>query len=153
MLTTLVSNEPGTAKELSMNAKATIAIVNNERNIVTSLRMELEAEGFMVRVYADTASALALLEEPADLALLDKTNPPIGGIELFKRLRARHRMPVIFLSAWAEELEEEFKDSDLEAEGYIPTPFSQRLVIARIREVLARRLQRSSIALVSPRSF
>lgn len=110
-----------------MNPKPTIAIVNNERNIVTSLRMALEAEGFRVRGYPDTAEALALLEDPADLALLDKTNPPLGGIELFKRLRAQHRMPVIFLSAWAEELEQEHNGTALEAEGYIPTPFSQRL--------------------------
>ncbi len=121
-----------------MKPRATIAIVNNERNIVTSLRMALEAEGFRVRGYTDTVSALALLEDPADLALIDKTNPPLGGVELFKRLRARHRMPVIFLSAWAEELEEEHKGTELEAEDYIPTPFSQRLVIANISEVLRR---------------
>ncbi|MBS0234247.1 MAG: response regulator [Proteobacteria bacterium] len=134
-----------------MNSKTTIAIVNNERNIVTSLRMALEAEGFKVRGYADTASALALLGDPADLAFLDKTNPPLGGVELFKRLRARHRMPVIFLSAWAEELEEEHKGTDLEAEGYIPTPFSQRLVIAHVREVLRRHPPKPTIALASRR--
>jgi len=132
-----------------MSRTATIAIVNNERNIVTSLRMAFEAEGFRVRGYADTASALQLIDDPADLALIDKTNPPLGGIELFKRLRARHRMPVIFLSAWAEELEEEHKGTDLQAEGYIPTPFSQRLVISCVRDLLRQYPPRPAIALVT----
>jgi len=83
-----------------MTRPATIAIVNNERNIRTWLRLAFSAEGFKVLEYADTATALELLEDPADLALIDKTNPPLGGVELFKRLRARHRMPVIFLSVW-----------------------------------------------------
>lgn len=134
-----------------MPRKPTVAIVNNERNIRTSLRMAFEAEGFHVRCYADTASALALLDDPADLALLDKTNPPLGGLELFKRLRARHAMPVIFLSAWAEELEDDHKGTELEAEGYHPTPFSQRSVIAMVRGVLRRHPPKPAIALVSPR--
>lgn len=134
-----------------MKQKTTIAIVNNERNIVTSLRMTLEAQEFRVRGYTDTVSALALLDDPADLALLDKTNPPLGGIELFKRLRARHRMPVIFLSAWAEELEEAYKGTELEAEGYVPTPFSQRFLVAYILEVLHRHPPKAPIAKVLPR--
>ncbi|MBS0251531.1 response regulator [Hyphomicrobium sp. B1] len=134
-----------------MKRTPTLAIVNDERNIVTSLRMAFEAEGFRVRGYADTASALQLINDPADLALLDKTNPPLGGIELFKRIRARHRMPVIFLSAWAEELEEEFKGTALQAEGYLATPFSQRSVISCVRDILRRHPPRPAIALVSPK--
>lgn len=133
--------------------RATVAIVNNERNILISLRMALEAEGFRVRCYADTASALALLDDPADLAFIDKTNPPLGGIELFRRLRARHAMPVLFLSAWSEELEEEYKGTELEAEGYIPIPFSQRSIIAQAKQLLVRYPPKPSIALVSSRTL
>lgn len=134
-----------------MSHKATIAIVNNEHGICISLRMLFEAEGFRVRCYGDTATALALLDDPADLALLDKTNPPLGGVELFRRLRARHKMPVIFLSAWSEELEQQHKGTELEAEGYHPTPFSHRSIIAAVRQVLHRHPPKPSIVLVSPR--
>jgi two-component system response regulator ChvI len=121
-----------------MAGKPTIAIVNNDRNILRSLQMFLEAEQFEVRTYSNTADALDLLEIPADLALIDKTNPPLGGLELFRRIRTRHSMPVIFLSAWAEEIAEELCGTELEADDYITTPFSQRHVIERIGKVLAR---------------
>lgn len=134
-----------------MNHRPTIAIINNERNILTSLRMAFEAEGFRVRCYSDTASALALLEDPADIALLDKTNPPLGGVELFRRLRARHAMPVIFLSGWSDELLEEYRGTDLEAEGYHSTPFSQRAVVAEVKQLLQRHPPKLTIALVSER--
>lgn len=134
-----------------MRRTPTLAIVNDERNIVTSLRMVFEAEGFRVRGYADTVSALQLIDDPADVALLDKANPPLGGIELFKRIRARHRMPVIFLSAWAEELEEEYKGTALQAEGYLATPFSQRLVVSCVRDILRQHPPRPAIALVTSR--
>jgi len=131
-----------------MSSTPTIAVVNNEQHILTSLRMCLEAQQFKVRTYANTADALELLENPADLALIDKTNPPLGGIELYRRIRARHSMPVIFLSTWAEEIEEELCGTGLEAEDYISLPFSQMHVVERIRDVLARRRRRKSIVLV-----
>ena len=131
-----------------MRRKPSVAIVNNERIIATSLRMALEAEGFLVRTYADTASALGLIDDPADIALLDKTNPPLGGIELFRRLRSAHSMPVIFLSAWAEELQDELEGTEFRAEEYISLPFSQRMVIARVSELLRRFPPKPAIALV-----
>lgn len=80
-----------------------------------------------------------LLEWPADIALLDKTNPPLGGIELFLRLRRHTSMPVIFLSAWADDVCEELAQRGIEADDYIDVPFSQRLVHNRVAAVLARR--------------
>jgi DNA-binding response OmpR family regulator len=134
-----------------MRRKPTIAIINNERVIVTSLRMVFAAEGFHVRCYGDTNTALELLDDPADIALLDKTNRPLDGIAFFKRLRARHRMPVIFLTPWAEEVEEELKGTSWEAEAYCPSPFSQRGVVANVREVLRQYPPKPTIVLVSPR--
>lgn len=134
-----------------MGRKPTIAIVNNERNLDTSLRMTFEAEGFRVRTYQDTGTALELLDNPADIALLDKTNRPLDGIAFFKRLRTRHRMPVIFLTPWAEEVEEELRGTTWEAEAYIESPFSQRALVAKVHEVLREHAPKPTIILVSPR--
>ena len=120
----------------------TIAIVNNERNIRTSFRMYFEAEGFTVVEYPDTESALELCDNPVDIALLDKTNPPLGGIELFKRIRKRHGMPIIFLSAWETEVREELEKTARRADGYIDIPCSQRDVLKHITAVLQSREHR-----------
>jgi two-component system response regulator ChvI len=111
--------------------------VNNDSNIAASLRMLLESEQFEVRTYSNTSDALELIENPADLALIDKTNPPLGGLELYRRIRARHAMPVIFLSAWAEEIEDELRRTGMEAQGYIPLPFSRSSVVALVRKALS----------------
>ena len=116
-----------------MEEKSSVALVDNERNILTSLGMALEAAGFRVRTYADTASAFeALAAEPADVALLDYSNGPFDGLELFRRLRQLSDMPMIFLSAHAETLEE----LGVGADDYISKPFSQRLVVDRVKAVL-----------------
>lgn len=118
-----------------MKKKSAVALVDDERNILTALGMALEAEGFHVRTYGDTASALeALAAEPADVALLDYTNRPFNGLELFRRLRKLSDMPMIFLSAHADML----ADFDVGADDYIAKPFSVRLVVGRIRAVLRR---------------
>ena len=119
-----------------MQRTPTIALVNNDKNIAARLQTLLEREQFEVRTYANTSDALDLNENPADIALIDKTNPPLGGLELYRRIRARHQMPVIFLSAWAEELEHELRGTGLEAQGYIPMPFSQSVVVSHVRKVL-----------------
>jgi DNA-binding response OmpR family regulator len=69
---------------------------------------------------------------------LDRTNPPLGGVELFRRLRQHTDMPVVFLSAWAEEVQDELAGSGLEADDYIDVPFSLKLVCARAKAILAR---------------
>ena len=121
-----------------MKEKSTIALVDDERNILTSLGMALEAEGYKVRTYSDGAAALeALTEEPADLAILDIKMPRMDGMELLRRLRQQTDMPVIFLTSKDEEIDELF-GLKMGADDYIAKPFSQRLVVERVKAVLRR---------------
>jgi len=117
---------------------ATIALVDDDKNILTSVTIALEAEGFRVRTYLDGASALkALAEKPADLAVLDIKMPRMDGMELLRRLRQTTDMPVIFLTSKDEEIDE-MLGLKMGADDYIGKPFSQRLLIERIRSVLRR---------------
>lgn len=117
----------------------TIAIVNDEKLIRKALSEDLRAAGYDVRVYMRTDEALeSLLQEPADLALIDRTNPPLGGVELLRQLRERTDMPVVFLSPWSEELQDELAGSGLEADDYIDVPFSRAHVRSRVKAILAR---------------
>ena len=121
-----------------MKEKSTIALVDDERTITTALRMALEAEGYKVRVYNDGASALeALTEEPADLGVFDIKMPRMDGMELLRRMRQTSTMPVIFLTSKDEEIDELF-GLKMGADDYIAKPFSQRLVVERIKAVLRR---------------
>ncbi|MBB5694884.1 response regulator transcription factor [Roseomonas sp. GCM10028921] len=116
----------------------TIALVDDDRNILTSVSMTLEAEGFTVRTYTDGESALqGLLARPVDLAVLDIKMPRMDGMELLQRLRQRSGMPVIFLTSKDDELDE-LMGLRLGADDYITKPFSQRLLLERIRTLLRR---------------
>ena len=116
----------------------TIALVDDDRNIVTSVSMALEAEGFDVRAYTDGAEALeGLSGRPADLAVLDIKMPRMDGMELLNRLRKEGNMPVIFLTSKDDEIDEVL-GFRLGADDYITKPFSQRLLIERIRALLRR---------------
>jgi two-component system response regulator ChvI len=116
----------------------TIALVDDDRNILTSLSMTLEQEGFSVRTYTDGESALqGLLAKPADLAVLDIKMPRMDGLELLRRLREKSDMPVIFLTSKDEELDEALGLA-MGADDYITKPFSQRLLIARVKAILRR---------------
>ena len=118
--------------------KHTIALVDDDRNILASVSMTLEQEGFTVRTYTDGESALqGLLSRPADLAVLDIKMPRMDGMELLQRLRARSAMPVIFLTSKDEEVDQ-LMGLRLGADDYITKPFSQRLLIERIRALLRR---------------
>jgi two-component system response regulator ChvI len=118
--------------------KSTIALVDDERNILISLGMALEAEGYKVRTYSDGAAALeALTEEPVDLAILDIKMPRMDGMELLRRLRQQTDMPVIFLTSKEGEIDELF-GLKLGADDYIAKPFSQRLLVERVKVVLRR---------------
>ncbi len=118
--------------------KQTIALVDDDRNILTSVAMTLEQEGFAVRTYTDGESALqGLLARPVDLAVLDVKMPRMDGMELLQRLRARSSVPVIFLTSKDEEVDE-LMGLRLGADDYITKPFSQRLLIERIRALLRR---------------
>ncbi len=121
-----------------MKEKSTIALVDDERNILTSLRMALEAEGYKVRTYNDGASALeALSEDPADLGIFDIKMPRMDGMELLRRVRQQSDMPVIFLTSKDEEIDELF-GLKMGADDYVAKPFSQRLVVERVKAVLRR---------------
>ena len=117
----------------------TIALVDDDRNILTSVTMALEAEGFEVRTYSDGAAALAALSQtPPDLAVLDIKMPRMDGMELLRRVRQKSDLPVIFLTSKDEEIDEVL-GLRMGADDYMRKPFSQRLLIERIRAVLRRR--------------
>ncbi|MCK9993066.1 MAG: two-component system, OmpR family, response regulator ChvI [Alphaproteobacteria bacterium] len=115
-----------------------IALVDDDRNILTSVTIALEAEGFDVRTYTDGATALTALDaNPPDMAVLDIKMPRMDGMELLRRLRQRGTFPVIFLTSKDDELDEVL-GLKMGADDYIRKPFSQRLLIERIRAVLRR---------------
>ena len=117
---------------------ATIALVDDDRNILTSVSITLQSEGFTTRLYTDGETALkALSENPADLGVFDIKMPRMDGIELLRRLREKTNMPVIFLTSKDDEIDEELGLA-VGADDYIAKPFSQRLLIARIRAILRR---------------
>ena len=117
---------------------ATIALVDDDRNILTSVSIALQAEGFLTRVYSDSETALkALIDNPPDLAIFDVKMPRMDGLELLRKLREKSRIPVIFLTSKDDELDEALGLA-MGADDYIAKPFSQRLLIARIRAILRR---------------
>ena len=117
---------------------ATIALVDDDRNILTSVSIALQTEGFLTRVYSDGETALkALVDNPPDLAVLDIKMPRMDGLELLRRLREKSAIPVIFLTSKDDELDEALGLA-MGADDYIAKPFSQRLLIARIRAILRR---------------
>ena len=127
-----------------------IALVDDDRNILTSVSIALQAEGFVTRVYSDGATALkAFAEKQPDLGVFDIKMPAMDGMELLRRLREMGgsvgTMPVIFLTSKDDELDEALGLA-MGADDYIAKPFSQRLLIARIRAILRRQeLARSSL--------
>jgi two-component system response regulator ChvI len=117
---------------------STIALVDDDRNILTSITMALEAEGFTVRSYTDGAEALkGLTAQPVDLAILDIKMPRMDGMELLGHLRKDSAVPVIFLTSKDDEVDEVL-GLRMGADDYIKKPFSQRLLIERIRTLLRR---------------
>src|SRR6188768_531572 len=119
-----------------------IALVDDDRNILTSVSIALQAEGFLTRVYTDGQAALrAFAENPPDLGVFDIKMPQMDGMELLRRVRelggSVGTMPVIFLTSKDDELDEALGLA-MGADDYIAKPFSQRLLIARIRAILRR---------------
>ena len=130
-----------------------IALVDDDRNILTSVQIALEAEGFDVRTYTDGDDALrGLLQRPADLAVLDIKMPRLNGMELLQRLKQNAMtagMPVIFLTSKDEEVDE-IMGLRMGADDYIKKPFSQRLLLERIRSLLRREAARQQPANADP---
>ena len=115
-----------------------IALVDDDRNILTSVSIALQAEGFVTRVYSDPTVALKAFQDKApDLGVFDIKMPHMDGIELLRRVREFSTIPVIFLTSKDDELDEALGLA-MGADDYISKPFSQRLLIARIRALLRR---------------
>ena len=122
----------------------TIALVDDDRNILTSVSMAMEAEGYAVQTYTDGAAALTGLQDtPPDVAILDIKMPRMDGMELLRRLRQKSEMPVIFLTSKDDEIDELF-GLKMGADDYIRKPFSQRLLVERVKTVLRRAQNRDT---------
>ena len=118
-----------------------IALVDDDQNILTSVSLTLEAEGFEIDCYHDGETALrGLAQRPVELAVLDIKMPRMDGMELLQKIRASSSLPVIFLTSKDDELDEAL-GLGMGADDYITKPFSQRLLLARIRAVLRRASQ------------
>ncbi len=116
----------------------TITLVDDDRNILTSVSLALEAEGFRINTYTDGATALdGLKQNPPDLAIFDIKMPRMDGMELLRRLRQKSDLPVIFLTSKDEEIDELF-GLKIGADDYIRKPFSQRLLVERVKAILRR---------------
>jgi two-component system response regulator ChvI len=117
---------------------ATIALVDDDENILASLRIFFESEGHQVRTFHDGAAALAALSEmPPDIAILDIKMPRMDGIEVLRRLRQTSGLPVILLTSKDEEMDE-VVGFNVGADDYIRKPFSQRLLNERVKALLRR---------------
>jgi len=115
-----------------------IALVDDDRNILTSVSMTLEAEGFEVDTYHDGQTALdAFNKRMPDMAVLDIKMPRMDGMDLLHRLRQKSSMPVIFLTSKDDEIDEVL-GLRMGADDYVKKPFSQRLLVERIRALLRR---------------
>ena len=124
----------------------TIALVDDDRNILTSVGMALEAEGYLVQKYSDGAAALTGLQEtPPDMAIFDIKMPRMDGMELLRRIRQKTDLPVIFLTSKDEEIDELF-GLKMGADDFIKKPFSQRLLVERVKAVLRRAVARDPAA-------
>ena len=125
---------------------ASIALVDDDRNILSSLSIALIAEGFATRLYSDgNAAPKSLLDNPPDLIVCDIKMPNMDGIELLRRLREKNQIPFIFLTSKTDELDEALGFA-MGADDYIAKPFSQRLLIARIRALLRRAALTTAVA-------
>ncbi|ANU07480.1 response regulator transcription factor [Paraurantiacibacter namhicola] len=134
-----MSSEPQASPAESLREpQRVIALVDDDRNILLTLSIALQEEGFLTRVYSDGETALkALRENPPDMAVFDIKMPKMDGMELLAQLREESDLPVIFLTSKDEE-EDEAAGLAMGADDYIAKPFSQRLLMARIRAILRR---------------
>lgn len=115
-----------------------IALVDDDQNILTSVSIALEAEGFKVTKYSDGEQAIKGLQvDEPDLVVLDIKMPRMDGMEVLAKLRNTSQVPTIFLTSKDEEIDEVL-GLRMGADDYITKPFSQRLLIERIRAILRR---------------
>ena len=128
---------------------ATVALVDDDRNILTSVGMVLEAEGYTVQKYNDGAAALqGLQDNPPDMAIFDIKMPRMDGMELLRRIRQKTDLPVIFLTSKDDEIDELF-GLKMGADDFIKKPFSQRLLVERVKAVMRRAVPRDGAPVVT----
>ena len=121
--------------------KQTIALIDDDRNILTSISIALEKEGFQVQTYLDGESALiGLTRQPPDLAIIDIKMPKMDGEELLKKLRKKTTLPVIFLTSKDDEIDE-LLGLKLGADDFVKKSggFSIKVLIERIRVQLRKK--------------
>jgi len=127
---------------------ARIALVDDDRSILTSVKMTLEGEGFEIDTYSDGQSALeAFYRKQPDIVVLDIKMPRMDGMDLLQKMRPKISSPVIFLTSKDDEIDEVL-GLRMGADDYIKKPFSQRLLVARIRALLRRQAQFSDSLVV-----
>ncbi|MEM8771662.1 MAG: response regulator transcription factor [Pseudomonadota bacterium] len=118
---------------------ATIALVDDDQNILTSVSMALETEGHTVKTFEDGSAALEFISAtPPDLIVSDIKMPTMDGMELLRRVRQKSNLPLIFLTSKDEEIDEVL-GLTMGADDYVKKPFSQRLLMERVKAVLRRR--------------
>ena len=128
-----------------LSVRHTIALVDDDQHILTSVTMALESEGFNVRTFRDGDSALhGLSVRPVDLAILDIKMPRMDGMELMQRLRKQSDLPIIFLTSKDDEVDE-ILGLRMGADDYVKKPFSQRLLLERIQALLRRHDRKDTI--------
>lgn len=116
----------------------TIALVDDDRNIITSVSILLESEGYKVRSYRDGEEGLkGIVSDPPDLVVLDIKMPRMDGMEMLGQLRKDSQIPVIFLTSKDDEIDE-LLGLRMGADDFIRKPFSQRLLLERIRVLIRR---------------
>jgi two-component system, OmpR family, response regulator ChvI len=132
-----------------MTYMPTVALVDDDRNILTSVGMVLEAEGYTVQKYNDGAAALqGLQDNPPDMAIFDIKMPRMDGMELLRRIRQKTDLPVIFLTSKDDEIDELF-GLKMGADDFIKKPFSQRLLVERVKAVMRRAAPRDGTPIVT----
>ncbi len=147
----IVDKTQPSPKQIGSRTMAKIYLVDDDENILTSVSMFLEDQGYEVRKFHDGVTALAALKEsPPDLAVFDVKMPRMDGLELLRRLRQSSNLPVIFLTSKDDEFDEAI-GLNMGADDYIKKPFSQRLLGERIKAVL-RRAQLTNIELPMPQT-
>lgn len=118
-----------------------IALVDDDKNIVTTLSLALKGEGFDVECFEDGAAALEAITRAQgrgfDIGIFDIKMPKMDGLELLRRLRTTHDLPVIYLTSKDDEIDE-LVGLKMGADDYITKPFSQRLLIERVRTIMRR---------------
>jgi two-component system response regulator ChvI len=132
-----------------------IALVDDDRHILTSVSIALESEGYTTTSYTDGVAALqGLQDNPPDMAIFDIKMPRMDGMELLRRLRQKTDLPVIFLTSKDDEIDELF-GLKMGADDFIRKPFSQRLLVERVKAVLRRAQPRdgASVALEASRAI